>query len=190
MPLTLSPPSAELITLVEARLQCSIDPDITKWDPLLTTAIQAARQRAEHITQRLLAPRTARLTLDAFPCGDFSLEASPVRAIEAITYIDSAGLIQTVPTLTYILDDVSDPPCVLLAADASWPTASGANSVRVDMQVGYTAADTIFPDVKAWMLLQVGTIFRNRELFSQGVPIHELPANYTERLLDSARIWV
>jgi len=190
MPLTIAQPTQELITLAEARLQCSIDPDLTVWDPLLTNAIRAARVRAEHITQRILAPRAARLTLDAFPCGDFSLEASPVRAIDAISYVDSAGALQTVPSFTYLLDDVSDPPCVLLAAGASWPTSSGANSVRVDMQVGYVASDQIYPDVKAWMLLQVATIYRNRELFAQGTSIAELPANYTDRLLDSARVWV
>jgi uncharacterized phiE125 gp8 family phage protein len=182
MPLTLGAPPAEIISLAEAKVHCSIDADITVWDANILLAIKAARAHAEHITQRFYPARSARLTLDEFPCGDFDLSAAPVRSILSVTYVDGEGFVQTVPDLDYILDSVSEPCCLLLAEGASWPTSSGANSVFVDMEIGYedrAAVEAVYPDAIAWMLLHIGSSYKDRDLASK-------PSPYADRLLDSA----
>ena len=47
------------------------------------------------------------------------------------------------------------------------------------------------PDgIKSWIKLHVGALYRNREAFSQGVSVAELPNRFTDSLLDPWRLTV
>jgi hypothetical protein len=81
---------------------------------------------------------------------------------------------------------------VLLASGASWPsTYDGANAVRVRFTCGYgPAASDVPADVVAWMKLQVGALYRNREGFAAGQSVAELPGRFFDALLDAERVYL
>lgn len=138
----ITPVAVEPVTLQEANLQLRIITDISDVtaqpsDPLVTIAITAAREDAEHDTDRSFAPVTLEGALDAFPSGDIVLPTSPVTAIDSITYIDTAGATQTLSSSLYALDTYGLSRCIKLAYGASWPvTRVVPNAVRIQFKAG------------------------------------------------------
>ena len=63
----LSPPSAEPLSLAEAKLHLRVGADITEDDGLIAALIVTARQQAEHRTGRALVSQQWRYAIDAFP---------------------------------------------------------------------------------------------------------------------------
>jgi hypothetical protein len=79
--------------------------------------------------------------LDCFPSGDIQLPRSPVTTVDSITYIDTAGATQTLPSSLYSLDTYGLSRCIHLAYGASWPaTRAVSNAVRIQFKAGWTAA--------------------------------------------------
>ena len=84
--------SVQPVTLAEAKLHLRVD--VADDDALITALITAARQRAEFITHRTLITTTWELSQDAFGCA-LRLQYPRVIAVSALTYLDSAGVLQT-----------------------------------------------------------------------------------------------
>lgn len=183
-------PGIEPISLDEAKLHLRVDS--ADEDALITTLIKAARQQAEHELGRALITQTWELRLDAFPSSEIRLAMPTVRSIESIKYLDAMGAEQTVPSADYALDAATTPGWVLLASGASWPsTYDGANAVRVRFTAGYGTAGTDVPaNVIAWMLLQIGALYKQREAFAVGQTVAELPSRFTAALLASERVYL
>ena len=181
-------PTAEPITLDEARAHCRADPAD---DALLQVMIQSARESAEHILGRVLMPQTWRLSLDAFPPRGIPLDRPPVQGVTSVVYTATDGTDTTLATEAYLLDDGDEARAWLLPAEGySWPsTMATANAVLVTFVAGYADAASVPAPIKSWLLLQVGALYRNREAFAVGVPVAELPGQFTDRLLDRYRIW-
>jgi uncharacterized phiE125 gp8 family phage protein len=191
MSLTLiMPPALEPVTLAQAKLHLRVDG--TDEDTLITSLIVAARRQAEHELRRALITQTWELTLDDFPAGDIQLPMPAVLSIVSVKYLDSAGAEQTVSSADYSLDAATSPGWVLLADDATWPTpGGGANCVKVRFTAGYGPAAADVPaNVVAYMLLQIGAMYKHRESFAAGVSVAELPNRFTASLLDSERAYL
>lgn len=135
-----APPTAEIITLDEAKAYMRVDHDDD--DVLIGQLIVAARERVEGPpTNAIYATQTWELVLDAFPSADIMLPLAPVQYVEAVTYYDTDGLQQVVDPSMYFLDDVSRPPFVLLVDGSPWPETLGqANAMAVRFVAGYPAA--------------------------------------------------
>lgn len=191
---TITPVSAEPVSLQEARTQCKlVDGDDTTHDALITGLITAARESAEHYTQRALAPVTLEAALDEFPACDasFNLPMPPVVSITSIKYTDTAGAEQTLDEDAYDLSTYGDSRKVYLINGYSWPaTKCVPDAVRVRFVAGYdnpADADPELPSaVKSAMLLHI-------ELES---PLNALmPADRAalekarDSLLDTVKIW-
>lgn len=188
MSLTLiSGPSAEPITLAEAKLHCRVDADLTADDALITALIVAARERAEHELGRALISQTWERVLDAFPADDdILLGMPPVQSITSVKYIDPTGVEQTVSGSLYVLDKERE-GWAILAAGATWPdTMDTANAVRVRFVAGETSAASVPESIKLWIRLHVGEWYASRELAADK-PRGELP--YACGLLDRFRNW-
>jgi uncharacterized phiE125 gp8 family phage protein len=178
-------PATEPITIAEAKLHLRVDS--TDDDTLITALIVAARQGAEHITGRALMPQTWELALDEFE-DIIRLRKAPLTSITSIKYLDTAGVLQTLTTSDYLLDDHSEPARVMPAYGASWPsTRDQANAVLVRFAAGYANAVTVPQEIKSWMLLRIGMLYENRESVAAGVTLAEVP--YVDCLLDAYRIW-
>lgn len=183
-------PAAEPITLTEAKLHLRVEHTVD--DDLITGLIQAARERAEHLLGRALITQTWARVLDAFPAAEIELGMPPVQSISSLVYVDGAGDTQTMATADYSLDATTAPGWVLPSEDlGTWPsTLNTANAVTVTFVAGYGASGTAVPAaIKAWMKLEIGTLYKHREAIVAGVSVADLPGGYHERLLDPYRIW-
>lgn len=178
MPLTLSvttAPTVEPLGLTEAKAHLRVDNDDE--NALIESLIETAREQVENDTRRALMTQTLRLNLDAFPCDTdtIQLPRPPLVSVSSITYVDSAGTTQTWASSNYIVDAASEPGRVVLAYNASWPTARAqANAIAINYVAGWTAA-TLPAAAKRLVALWVAHLFELREPVNVGNIVNEIP---------------
>jgi uncharacterized phiE125 gp8 family phage protein len=147
----------------------------TTSDPEITSAIAAARDRAELATGRALLVQTWDLVLDAFP-ADGWIEIPkpplvPTTGITSLQYRDTAGTLQTWAATNYVVEAPAGPRArcgrLSLAYGVSWPSTYGqAGDVTVRFVCGYATAAAFSasqPALKAAMLLDLASVYQNRE---------------------------
>lgn len=95
MALTLTtPPTAEVISLEEAKLQARVTLDDE--DTLIEGLRIAAREWIEALTGRALLDQVWTMTLDGMRAdGVIVLPRPPLRSVTSVQYVDSAGATQT-----------------------------------------------------------------------------------------------
>ena len=203
----ITPPTVEPLTLAETKLHLRVD--YTADDALITSLIIAARQAAETKTGRALLPQTWKLSLNAFPysCnlryrGDVALQPSaeriklprpPFVSLSSITYVDLAGVQQTLGGAAYTVGQLGALATVRPAYGTSWPTArDDDNAVNITFNAGYASASLVPEPIKAWMKIMIGTLYENREaiLHGQGASPALMPRGFSDGLLDPYRIAV
>ncbi|MFZ6755762.1 head-tail connector protein [Undibacterium sp. Ji50W] len=201
----ITPPSAEPVLLAEAKLHLRVD--IADDDLLIGMLITAARQYAEQLTARSFITQQWRCTIDSFPGqqnasyvpwgSTFSLpdnaillEKGPFQSIDAIQYVDMAGITQTMPSSDYIADLTGPLARITPKFGKIWPiTLPQIASVKVDFTCGYGATSTNVPEgLRNWMKLRMAALYENREELSvaQRVNVQELP--YVDSLLDPYKV--
>ncbi len=186
IPVLVTAPAAEPITLAEAKAHLRVDGSDD--DTLIASLIGAARRHVEDLTGRALITQTWRLSWDdQFP-AEIRLPKGSLQSVDEIAYIDTAGATQILDPSAYQVDADSEPGRVVPVYGASWPVArSQPAAVTVDWTCGYgDAADDVPAPIKAAMLLLIGTLYRDREgLGSDGLT--ELPTQGL--LLSPYRLW-
>lgn len=182
-------PAVLAVALADAKLQ--LRETGTDQDTLITRLIKGATARAEHETGRALLEQTWELVLDAFPLAEIELARPPVMGITSVTYLDAAGALQTLLSTAYTLDADLLPGWLFPAVGTSWPaTQDVANAVRVRFKCGYGTADTAVPDgFKDWIMVQLTTLFDNRDLLALAKADAD-PGCYGARLLDPYRTYL
>lgn len=143
-------------------------------DALLAGYIIAAREYAESYTGRAFAPRTCVAAFDGFPADDWLLPVSPVTSITSITYVDTDGVVQTVPSGDYVLDLYGLQSKITRAYNAVWPVPrTQSNAVLVTFVTG-TAEAMISDGVRVAICMLAAHYAENRE---GGAPIPEAVRN-------------
>lgn len=186
------PASTPAVSVAEAKLHLRADPDVTDEDALIAAMVAAATQQAEHELQRAVMRQTWERRLDAWPAAEIRLGKPPVSSVLSITYIDPAGDERPVAPAAYELDTAVDGGSgwVRLVPGYSWPAVQDvANAIRVQFRVGVESPSEVPQSIRAWILLQVGALYRNREAFSAGVTVQELPGRFADMLLDPWRYY-
>ena len=177
-------PSTEPIALADAKAHLRVDG--TDEDSYITSLIVAAREGAEHLTGRALMPQTLELALDEF-CDIVKLPMPPLVSITSVKYLDEAGVLQTLAAEDYLLDDYSEPARIKPAYGTAWPvTRKQPNAVLIRYEAGYENASAVPQQIKNWMLIQIGTMYANRESVVTGVSVASVPE--VDRLLDKTRL--
>jgi uncharacterized phiE125 gp8 family phage protein len=156
-------------------------------DSLIDTYIKAARIQCENIIKRALVPTSFALYMDSFK-DVFSLPRPPISATAAdvvITYINDTGGTSTVSSTNYDVDYNSEPGRVFISSSGVWPTdiMSRENAVKVSYKSGYTTA-TLPANVRTWLLMRVGIMYKHREPIIDGRPPAYLARNFLDGLLD------
>lgn len=178
-----TPVSVEPVTLAEAKQHLRIDG--SDEDSTVARCVSAAREEAEHLLERCVAPQTLQLILDDFPADAILLPRPPITSIESVTYVDPDGVTRTLAGSEYSLDDAGIDAWLLPAVDAEWPeTREQANAVTIQYQAGWVAASCP-ATIKAWILLRAGALYRHRESDSERPP---MSAQFVDRLMDRFRI--
>lgn len=159
-------PSAEPVTLAEAKLHARIDIDDD--DALVTDLIAAARQWVEENTGRCLIHQTWRLTLDAWPAGQSDdwwsgvrvgpisqldaavarIERSPVVSVTSVTTLEESGSATTWDAANYYL--AREPQGygrLTRRQGVSWPSVVGrdAGAIQITFVAGYGADPSAVP---------------------------------------------
>ncbi len=170
------PPSAEPLTMVEAKTAARVDTDAD--EDFLADLIAAAREYAENATGRQMLTATWRLTLDRFPGGDpwwgpwwhwgsagvIRLPRPPLQSVSAINYTDSQGNTQAVDLVNdVIIDDQREPPRLTPAWGKVWPVIrSMPDAVKITYVSGYTSPGLIPRQIKLAMKMLVAHWYDNR----------------------------
>lgn len=179
------PVATAVIPIAEIRTQLRIDllgASSHEDDTLLNLYLSAAREQAEHHTQRSVGEQTLELALDSFPEGGIELPLGAA-TIESITYVDANQQEITLDSNLYTLDNYQQKHWAL--PEDAWPeTAEVANAVKVLYK---TPSD--FPAaVKTAMLMHIAFMYENREAVNVGNIVSKLPLGY-EDLLNTRRRW-
>lgn len=169
-PAAVSAPVMEPVTLTQAKAQLRVD--FIDDDKLITGLIKAARAHIEASCAVRFAARTGA----TFKCDDFSdmgrLPEAPVSSITSISYIDTTGATQTLPTSVYELRSDGIDAAIVLKSDQSWPAIQMGSRITVTAVVGYTTAPE---EIVQAMLMLVAHFYDSRSAVSVGENGMELP---------------
>jgi uncharacterized phiE125 gp8 family phage protein len=187
----ITPPAVEVFTLAQAKAHLRVD--FTDEDALISALIVAARQYAEGptgFTGRAFVTQTWELVIDEFPDAEVKIPMPPLQTVTSIKYDDSGGTEQTLDPTLYYVDDVSEPGWVV-PITSGWPTTIAAiNAVRIQFVAGYDADTSSPPDltanvpgnIRAAMLLIIGSLYEHREQNVVGVSATQLPMGVNDLL--------
>ena len=165
-------PEVEPITLSDVEGQCRIE--VSDEASTVNIFIKAVRERAESVTRRSLITQTWELTLDEFPSGivdkKIYLPKPPLQTVDSIKYIDTNGVEQTLDPSLYKVVNKCEPGYVQPAYGKAWPvTRNDSAVVTIEFTCGYGPIDpdtslNVPAGIIQWMLLNVATLYENREL--------------------------
>lgn len=184
-------PATEPLSLAEAKAHLRVDG--TDEDTLITNLIEAARDVFEQETGRQVITATYRGSLDRFPVrSTIAIPKPPLQSITSITYLDSAGAIQTWAASEYTVSTFSGPfalqGMIFPVANETYPdTFPLPNAVTVNFVAGYGGASTDVPEgVRAAIKGIVGELFEQREGTIVGTTSGDNPA--ITRVLNRFRV--
>lgn len=180
-------PAALAVSLIEAKAHLRLI-DATD-DALVTAMIGAATESAEHATGRALMAQTWEAGFDSF-IDTLVLTRVPVQSVTSITYIDAAGVLQTLlPALYTLVQDDFGFARILPAYGTTWPAVRGdADGVKVRYVAGYASAAAVPQSIKSWILLNVGSQYENRESETVGNGSAIAPA-FADALLHRYKVY-
>lgn len=166
-------PSAEPVSLTEAKLYCRVDQGLE--DVLFDLWIREARERAERATGKPLLLQTWALTLDRFPAtqdGGIELPRSyPLVSVVGVSYRDADGDTLTVDAANYRLDTARRPGWVYPVSPFAWPGVY--EPAWGEVTVAYTAGTANLTaaglaELRSRVLTAVAYCHRNREARDEG----------------------
>ena len=177
-------PEIEPVTLIEAKAHLRLDTESD--DAYVSALITAARERVELFLRRALIPQVFECTIDDFPARDraIDLPRPPLRSVEWIRYLDTAGELQTLDPGTYTVDASSNEiGRIALAWNRFWPfTRYTIYAVTIRFAAGYgDAAEDVPQAIRQGILIEVSNLYENREDVVVGQNISML--TLSERLL-------
>lgn len=189
-------PATEPVTLAEIKQHLRI-PDSTSGgstaeDSYLYMLGKVARKQAENLIKRQCIHATWQLVLGKFPDKIIELPRPPLSTVStdiSITYVDSSGATQTVPTTAYTIDRTAVPPRIFPSTAVEWSdyevSTERPNPVTVQYVSGYSSvASTAIPDnLKLWILMKTAQLYEYREPVSND-QFREVPRDHFNGLLD------
>lgn len=166
-------PSIEPVSLTEMKDHlhyCDSDQDT-----YIGALISAARQACESETDRVFLTQTWVMGLCEFP-EIIAVPYPPLQSVEAITYYDENGSIQTLDSSQYQVENLSDPGMIAPARGCSWPTVDDETltSIRVVFKAGWATADSVPVEIKHAIKLLTAHYFWNPSATSE-MQIKEVP---------------
>ena len=188
-------PTGPAVLLEDARRHLRVDH--TDEDADIERHIGAAASELDVPTGwlgRSLIHRTLRLSIDGRPPSLIALPGPPVTDVVSVQYRDLDGDWITIPVDEYHVDLDSEPARLWpLASDGirvgAWPAdmlSGQPDSLRVTYEAGYADATVMPTQIRDWILLRVGELYRDREGSVIGTIV--APHAYVDRILDNLRV--
>lgn len=173
--------STMTINIADAALGVDAPTVNTTADPILLQKLTAVRERGELATLRAFMPQTWDLLLDGPPaCGYIEVPKPPLQTVSYIHYLDAAGVSQTWAASNYVVQAPAGPRArrgrIALSPTGSWPTTNGQmGAITVRFVCGYASAAAVPALLKSAMLLDLATLYAQRENVITGTIVAELP---------------
>lgn len=192
-----SEPTAEPITLAEAKAHLVIDSDVTADDTYISALITMAREYAESLTRRAYVQRTLELLAPSFACYEFELPQPPLQSVTHVKYLDSDGVLQTVSSSDYQVNIYREPGVLKPAYLESWPSLirGDYNAVQIRYIAGYLPSGSPDSDadyaanipekLKQWMKIRIAGFYETRTPIITGTIVNTINRDYVDGLLDS-----
>ena len=181
-------PAINPVSLAEAQAHLRVTIGIE--ETLIAGLIDAAVSKLDGwsgILGRCLVTQTWRQDFSEFPAYDYLRLPFPDVQSVTIDYTDSAGVTQTLSSAGYQLANDYAGGVLALIDGNSWPsTQQRVNAVRVTMVVGYGGASAVPAALKSAILLDIGTLYENRESVTTG--LSELPLAYDMLVMPFRRV--
>ena len=164
-------------------------------ESLLTSIIEAARERVEEYTGRKIMTQTWDYYLDAFPEEDYIvIPFGNLQDVTSITYTDSDGNTTTMTADTdYVVEKNGEGlGRVVLPNDTEWPTATlkTSNPIVIRFVCGWTSASLVPESIKTAIKMLISDLWENRESQTYSVvpgSLYVENATY-QKLLSSKRL--
>jgi len=168
------PPSAEPVTLTEAKQQARID--TTADDTLVTNLIIGARQWVEKYTARALITQTWQMWIDLWPAATelwwdgvrqgpvtgldqistINLPRAPLQSVTSVQYFDDSDNATVWSASNYFVDTIREPGRLALRQGATWPVPSRlTNGIMVEYVAGYGDAGSAVPETIKTAIRQI-----------------------------------
>lgn len=128
----------------------------------------AAVAWCERFTRRNFLTTTRRMRLNHFPrCVEIQLDYPPWQSVTSITYLDTAGVSQTLSADVYGFD--ADRGQIYLKSGKLWPcTLCEKNAVTITFVAGWASKELVPDDIKQGCLFLFGHNYANREAVING----------------------
>lgn len=158
-------PTTEPVSLVEAQLHLRLDtsgsPPSHPDDTLVETLITAARENAEQYTGVTISQASYQVKGEV-KNEQISLQTYPVTSVASVTYEDNNGVVKTVDSSDYFVDNFQRPARLVFRRNAP------GFDTTITFTAGYTDGQSPndYPTpagVKAAILLMLGNLYENRE---------------------------
>lgn len=166
-------PTAEPVTLAEAKAHLRVLHSTE--DALIQRFLNVARAHVETLTGRAIITRQLKLVRDGF-AGRMPLPRPPLISVTSVTYLDTAGAEQTLPTSVYEVTKAELGGEITCAAGSVWPeTINRRRTVAILFSAGYGVAPASVPeDLRNALLLLTEHYYYNRSAVSDG-PLSATP---------------
>lgn len=173
---TVTPPTILPVLLEDVMEHLRLDPMDEAEHAVLSGYLAAATRHIEAILNRPLLTTVMETILPAFPFGPIELHGR-VLAVESITYLDGAGVEQTVDPATYRVSTASEPGRIYLSINASWPpTLCAPDAIRIRYTSGYGSAPSSVPEgIRHAVQLLTALWFENRVPVAIGSAVNNIP---------------
>jgi uncharacterized phiE125 gp8 family phage protein len=177
MPLILTAgPSAEPISVAEAKAHCRIDTDPE--DTLVASLIVAARMHIERSLDVALIEQSWSLYLDAWPERHWvKLPLAPVVSLDAVRLYGPTDSYVTLDPGLFLLDGAGSRPRLVRRDALTWPRPGrNANGIEIAFTAGYgaTAEDVPMP-IRLAVKMLVAHWYEAREPILPGEEANILP---------------
>ncbi|MBD2748048.1 phage head-tail connector protein [Microvirga sp. BT688] len=162
IPIFVSGPAVEPITLAEMKAYLRVDEDDAAQDDLISGLIKAARLMIEAASRRILIEQSWRVVLDRWPRDRvILLPLSPLIAVDAIRITDASGATAELPDDSFEADGLSEPPRIIVK-DAPEP-GRPRYGISIALRAGYGATLEAVPaTLKLAIRILVAHWFENR----------------------------
>lgn len=162
-------PALEPFSVLEAKAQ--IRSVQNHEDALVNSYIKAARTACEEYMGRGLLTQTWTLSISEFVDVIPLPMAAPLQSVTFVKYYNTDGTLTTMATSNYVVDTISRPGCVALAAGESWPSIQSnrqVNRVQIAYVVGWTSASLIPESIRQGLRLYIGYLDADRDGLEPG----------------------
>lgn len=179
--------ASDLLSLAKDHIKVSGSTE----DTLLNLYLDGVIASCENKLQTAILNTQFELYAHGF-ATNMSLQKKWVSAINSVKYYDEDGVLTTIGSSNYSLQDFKEPNVLSFNVDYDFPdTDDREYPVIVNFNAGFTAASSIIPNVRNAIFLEFADRYENRqnEVIADRVQVVQFNNN-AEKLLSEEALWI